>query len=359
MVNAFTLVCAPSNPHLLRNFVPLRVALNFADGHTQFVDVHEHETLVDAALRNAVVLPVDCREGVCGTCRGVCVSGEYDLQFVHEDALSRAELAEGAVLSCQMRPRTNCVVQFDFDSTLPLRAAAPRRVHLARLRSIERVSEAVSIVELELEPEANLQYLPGQYAHLRVPGTNARRSYSFANAPNHARRLRFVIRMLPRGEMSDYLRTRAAAGDAIDLEGPFGSFYLRRRTRPVLMLAGGTGLSAFLGMVEQLQAAPATGQAVTLLYGVTDAADLCELNRLSDCAAANPDFGFRTIAVQAPPHWQGRLGVVTDLLDEVDLNGGQLDVYVCGPPPMVAATYEAFRSRQLDVRIHAEKFAAS
>jgi anthranilate 1,2-dioxygenase reductase subunit len=338
--------------------VPLRVALNFADGHTRFVDVHEHETLVEAALRNAIVLPVDCREGVCATCRGVCVAGEYDLQFVHEDALSGAELAEGAVLSCQMRPRTDCVVRFDFDSALSLRTA-PQGVHRARLRSIERVSPAVSIVELELEPDANLQYLPGQYAHLRVPGTNACRSYSFANAPNGAGRLRFVVRMLPRGEMSDYLRTRAATGDAIDLEGPFGSFYLRRRTRPVLMLAGGTGLSAFLGMVEQLQAAPPTGQAVTLLYGVTDAADFCELGRLLDCAAANPDFGFRTIAVQAPPHWQGRLGVVTDLLDEVDLNGGQLDVYVCGPPPMVAATYEAFRSRQLDVRIHAEKFAAS
>lgn len=335
----------------------LRVALNFADGRLEFVDVYEHETLVEAALRSAIVLPVDCREGVCGACRGVCVAGEYELQFVHEDTLSRAELAEGAVLSCQMRPRTNCVVEFDFDSTLAKRATA-QPIHQARLRSIERISDAVAIVELELGAEANLAYLPGQYAHLRAPGAHSWRSYSFASAPDGGR-LKFVARMLPSGQMSDYLRTRASAGDTIDVQGPFGCFYLRKRTRPVLMLAGGTGLSAFLGMVDQLQGAAAIGHAVTLLYGVTDAADFCELSRLRDCAAMNPDFTFLTIAAHAAPDWQGRRGLVTDLLNDVDLNEGRLDVYICGPPAMVAAAYEEFRRRRLDVRIYVEKFSAS
>lgn len=335
-----------------------RVALSFADGRTQFVDVYEHETLVEAALRSAIVLPVDCREGVCGTCRGLCVAGEYELQFVHEDTLSSAELAEGAVLSCQMRPRTDCVVQFDFDSTVAMRSPTPARE--ARLRSIERISESVAIVELDLAAGANLEYLPGQYCHLRVPGTDSWRSFSFANAPElGGGRLRFVARMLPAGQMSDYLRARARPGDAIEVEGPFGCFYLRKRTRPVLMLAGGTGLSAFLGMIDRLRGATATGQAVTLLYGVSDAADFCELHHLRDCAALNPDFDFHIIAAHAAPEWQGRRGLVTDLLDQVDLNEGRLDVYVCGPPAMVAAAYEEFRRRRLEVRIYVEKFSAS
>lgn len=165
--------------------------------------------------------------------------------------------------------------------------------------------------------------------------------------------------MQPVGQMSEYLRTLATAGDAIDMQGPFGCFYLRKRTRPVLMLAGGTGLSAFLGMLDNLRTSAPTGQTVTLLYGVTDAAEFCELHRLQDCAAANADFTFRTIATRAPPDCEARRGLVTDLLDEVDLNRGQLDVYVCGPPAMVAATHEAFRHRGLDARIYSEKFSAS
>lgn len=337
----------------------LRVALSFADDRTLFVDVGSHETVVEAAMRNGIMLPVDCREGVCGTCRGVCTSGEYDLDFVHEDTLSPSELREGAVVTCQMRPRTPCVIQFDFDSTVATLGAAPMRTHNARLHSIERVCNTVCAIELELAEDANLEYLPGQYAHVRAPGTDSWRSYSFANAMDGTNRVRFIIRILPSGDMSNYLRTRATVGDAIELRGPFGSFYLRKRTRPVLMLAGGTGISAFLGMLDELREARAMGLAVTLLYGVTNAEELCELDRLRDCATANADFTFHTIATHAPPQWQGRRGLVTELLDEIDLNHGQLDVYACGPPAMVAAASEEFRRRNLDVHLYTEKFLAS
>jgi anthranilate 1,2-dioxygenase reductase subunit len=332
------------------------VALTFADGATHFVDVHEHETLFEAALRNAIVLPVDCREGVCGTCRGVCVAGEYSLDFAHEDALNARERAAGAVLSCQMRPQSSCIVQFDFDSSRVL-TPQPRRTHPARVHAIERVCESVAVIELALDSDTTLHYLPGQYAHLRVPGTEATRSYSFATAPRASALLKFIVRLQPSGAMSDYLRSRAAPGDRIDLEGPFGSFYLRKRTRPVLMLAGGTGIAAFLGMIDELH--EACGPPVTLLYGVNDATEFCELHRLQACAASNAEFEFHCIANRAPAHWSGPRGLVTDLIAKYRPSADGVDVYACGPPGMVAAAREALQDSSLDIRFYCEKFAAS
>ena len=64
----------------------------------------------------------------------------------------------------------------------------------------------------------------------------------------------FLIRNVPGGLMSGFLTQRAKPGGTINMAGPFGSFYLRPIQRPVLMLAGGTGLAPFLAMLEKIAA---------------------------------------------------------------------------------------------------------
>ncbi len=68
--------------------------------------------------------------------------------------------------------------------------------------------------------------------------------------------------------MSQWLTRQARPGDRLILSGPMGSFYLRHGERPLLMLAGGTGLAPLLSMLETLQAQNSS-RPVTLLYGVT------------------------------------------------------------------------------------------
>ncbi len=68
--------------------------------------------------------------------------------------------------------------------------------------------------------------------------------------------------------MSQWLTRQAAAGDRLTLSGPMGSFYLRNGKRPLLMLAGGTGLAPLLSMLHTLALQGST-RPITLLYGVT------------------------------------------------------------------------------------------
>ena len=80
---------------------------------------------------------------------------------------------------------------------------------------------------------------------------------------------------------------------------------------------------------------------VHLVYGVTHDADLVGLDRLDAAAARLPGFGYTTcVADAASAH--PRHGYVTAHLDPAHLHGGDVDVYLCGPPPMVEAVRSHF-----------------
>ncbi len=161
----------------------------------------------------------------------------------------------------------------------------------AVVSSIERVSDSAVLLRLDVSALADpLVYKAGQFAQLRVPGTESWRNYSYAHPADGRDELEFIIRLLPDGVMSDYLRDRAKPGDRIALRGSKGGFYLRPVARPVILVAGGTGLSAILAMAEDLAANTVAGnvQPVHLLYGVTAFEDLCKLDELADAGTPAP-----------------------------------------------------------------------
>ena len=203
-----------------------------------------------------------------------------------------------------------------------------------------------------------LAFLPGQYANLEVPGTTQTRAYSFSSLPAEGK-VSFLIRNVPQGLMSGYLTERAKPGDTIKLAGPIGSFYLRTVTRPVLMLAGGTGLAPFLAMLDKLVAQGGCDQPIHMIYGVNTDADVVELERLDAFKAVLPNFSYAVCVVDEDSQWP-RKGYVTNHLEPAQLHGGNVDIYLCGPPPMVEAVANHLRERDVEpASFHYEKFAAS
>ncbi|MBN3761900.1 anthranilate 1,2-dioxygenase electron transfer component AntC [Burkholderia sp. Ac-20365] len=336
-----------------------KVALNFSDGKTAFFDVHANELLLDAALRNGVKIPLDCREGVCGTCQGRCESGTYTQDYVDEETLSEDDLAQRKVLSCQTRVQSDASFYFDFDSSL-CQSGGTRMVS-ARVEAVELVSETTAILRIDASAhEKRIDFLPGQYARVKVPGTDQWRSYSFANHPNDQNKLQFLIRLLPDGAMSNYLRDRCAAGDEIEFEAPLGAFYLRQIERPLVMVAGGTGLSAFLGMLDDMSEKKSASHAVQLYYGVTNARDLCELERLNGYGTKIDAFTLETVVMNPAAEWNGKTGLIPEHFDRSFLESNGFDMYVCGPPPMVEAIKTWLNEQRIqDYRLFYEKFGES
>ncbi len=328
------------------------IALNFEDGVTRFIGCKDGETVLDAAYRQKVNLPMDCSDGVCGTCKGHCEQGDFDLgdEYIDE-ALSDEEAAEGQVLTCQMVPSSDCVIQVPVASALCKTQVGKVEGTVA---AVEPLSEDSIELVVDLDEEEGLAFLPGQYIHIDVPGTEEHRSYSFSSLPGE-QRATFLIRNIPDGVMSGYLTERAAVGDRLTLTGPLGSFYLREITRPVLMLAGGTGLAPFLSMLEQL-VQKGCDAPVHLIYGVNKDDHLVKTDALDDLKERLPTFTYSTVVVDEGSR-HPRKGYVTHHMDAEVLHDGDIDVYLCGPPPMVDAVLKHFDNEGIVPQsFHYEKF---
>ncbi|MGY1408584.1 benzoate 1,2-dioxygenase electron transfer component BenC [Luteimonas sp. A611] len=327
-----------------------QIALNFEDGVTRFIECHEGEKVLDAAYRSRINLPMDCSDGVCGTCKCHAESGSYDLGDDYiEDALSEGEKQAGMVLTCQMVPASDCVISVPADSTACKTGNAKFGATVTR---VEQHNDAAIVLELDVADVAPV-FLPGQYVHIEVPGSGQSRSYSFSSAPGE-RRIGFLIKRIAGGLMSEWLGT-VQPGQALELTGPLGSFYLRKVERPLLFLAGGTGLAPFLSMLEAMLRS-GSSQPAHLIYGVTRDSDLVLVEQLEAYAARLPGFSFTTvIADEASSH--PRKGWVTQHMPADVLHGGNVDVYLCGPPPMVDAVRRHFDETGVKpASFHYEKF---
>ena len=332
--------------------MPHKIALNFEDGVTRFIDAYASESIADAAYREGINVPLDCAQGVCGTCKCRVESGEYERGEYIGDALSDDEAAQGYALACQMRPKTDLVIAIAASS----RACKTRsQTYWTRLHSVDKLSETT--IAFSLDRSDAFTFLPGQYVNVVVPGTDQRRSYSVSSPPG-AETLSFLARDIPPGVMSTYLRERAAPGAPVEFVGPAGGFYLREIKRPLLLLAGGTGLAPFLSMLGKISET-GSEQPIQLVYGVTQDVDLVGVEKLEQFTAKIPDFTFVT-CVAAADSAHPRKGYVMAHVESGHLSGGDVDIYLCGPPPMVDAVRAWLGERRVTpTNFYYEKFSPS
>ena len=312
-----------------------QVALSFEDGVTRFISCREDQTVADASYRQRINIPLDCRDGACGTCKSFCESGDFDGGVYIEDALSDDESAAGYALPCCMKPKSDLVLQIPATSDVAKTQASR---FTGTIVELDRLSDSTMRLEVRIENRGELAFLPGQYVNIEIPGsddgegTPVTRSYSFANGP-HEDRLIFLIKLSPGGAMSTYLTDRAARGEEIAFTGPHGSFFLREATRPVLLLAGGTGLAPILSMLRKLHA-DNSRRKVHLIYGVSTDTDLVALDEIEFFAEQLPGLTWDH-CVSDPASSAVNKGYVMSLIEPAHLYDGDVAIYLCGPPPMV------------------------
>ena len=154
------------------------IALQFEDGVTRFIDAAPTETVADAAYRQGVNIPLDCRDGACGTCKCFAESGQFTMGEYIDDALTEEEAAEGFVLTCQMRAQSNCVIRVPSSSSVCRTQQASYEAAISEVRQLSPSTISLSVHSDTLN---KLAFLPGQYVNLQVPGSAQTRAYSFSS----------------------------------------------------------------------------------------------------------------------------------------------------------------------------------
>jgi len=310
-------------------------------------DAEGDESVLDAALREAVVMPYGCKDGICGTCKARVLEGEVEQGPHAPSALGADERAAGLALMCCARARSPLVIEARLVAGV---GDIPLRKLPCRINAIERIAQDVAVLRLQLPAGESLRYLAGQYIEL-ILRDGTRRSYSMAAAPGRADTLELHVRHLPGGRFTDALfgvsSPPVKVRDILRFEGPMGTFFLREDgDAPIVLLASGTGFAPIKAIVEQVigQDRP---RLMTLYWGGRRPRDLY-MNALAETWAATIP-GFRYVPVVSDPRpeddWRGRTGFVhrAVMADLPDLSGHR--VYACGAPTMVDAARTDFTER--------------
>jgi ferredoxin-NADP reductase len=215
------------------------------------------------------------------------------------------------------------------------------RWQVAKVASI--TTETPRVSSLAFEVPAWPGHLAGQHVDVRLTaedGYQAQRSYSIASPPGEAL-LTITVERLDDGEVSPYLVGEVRRGDSLELRGPIGGYFVWRAgdTRPVLLIAGGSGVVPLMAMIRHRALAGSTAP-VRLLYSSRSYEDVIYREELDRLAAAQDGLAVsQTLTRAQPPGWTGyarRLDrqMIADVAWPVER---QPVVFICGPTPFVEA----------------------
>jgi ferredoxin-NADP reductase len=220
------------------------------------------------------------------------------------------------------------------------RATLPRRLSWQIGTVAQLVEETARTKSIVLEVPDWAGHSAGQHVDVRLTaedGYQAQRSYSIASAPEDGYVV-LTVERLDDGEVSPYLTQELRTGDALELRGPIGDYFVweEKLGGPLLLVGGGSGVVPLRAMLRHYVAIDSSVP-LRVLYSSRSLAEVIyreELVQLSENDGLDIRF---TLTRQQPAGWNGYARRIDlPLLEEVAFAGDEHPLtYICGPTGFV------------------------
>lgn len=214
---------------------------------------------------------------------------------------------------------------------------SPWLANTMTIRDIRPEIAGVATYDLEFaDPTVgdNYSFQPGQFNMLYLPGAGEI-AISISEDPTTTGRLAHTIRVA-----GNVTRTLAACnrGDSLGLRGPFGTGWPMAEciSRDVILVAGGIGLAPLRPLIWSLLHNRRTFGRIHLLYGTRAPQTMLYAREHQEWARRG--LGIHTTVDRSAPGWKGNVGVVTLLMERLELDAGNTVVLCCGPELMMRYT---------------------
>lgn len=318
------------------------------------VQCREDQTILDACLRAGVWLPHSCTHGTCATCKVDLLDGDVDQGEASTFALMDFERLEGKTLTCCAKPESDVTLEADIDVDEELEVF-PVQDFTGTIVELTDISADVKRLKIELDRE--LGFNAGQYMRVEVPGSGGiDRTWSMANSPTENKIVEFQVRLVPGGLGTEgWLWKSAAEGDEVKLSGPYGRFVLRtwEEDKPIVMLAGGTGLAPLASMIRHALENEAYEGEIVLYAGAATREHLYDVEVFRELAEEYADqFTFHACVANGDgadgEESDGyRVGFVNQVMEADFENLKGYQGYMCGSPGMVEACLKSMMGKRL------------
>ena len=208
------------------------------------------------------------------------------------------------------------------------------RVFKAEILNIIRLTEMEKLFQIRIiDPgeRARFSFLPGQFVMLEVPGYGEI-PISISSSPSKKGYLELCIRRA--GVVTGALH-RAGRGAKVGIRGPFGSHFPMEKMKghDVLLVAGGLGLAPLRAPIFEVIENRADYDDVHILYGTRKPSQLLFDYQYEEWGRID-DIDLEIIVEEPDPAWTGPVGLITELIDDKDIDPDSTFAIVCGPPVM-------------------------
>ena len=208
------------------------------------------------------------------------------------------------------------------------------RCFKAEITNVIRITETEKLFHIRIvdpEERRRFTYLPGQFVMVEVPGFGEI-PISISGSASHRGHIELCIRKA--GLVTNVLH-RARRGARVGIRGPFGTHFPVGRMvgHHVLLIAGGLGLAPLRSAIFHVTENRADFKSVHILYGNRDPKELLFDYQYEQWRRID-GVDLRIIVDRPDESWTGPVGLVTKLIEEVEVPWDDTYAIVCGPPVM-------------------------
>ncbi len=350
------------------------VTVDINDGH-KVVTVSPGATLLNVLADDSVFLPSACGGGgTCAMCKCTVLEGGGSILPTETGHINKQEARAGVRLSCQLKVRKDMKVR------VPEEVLEIKKFE-GTVRSNHNVATFIKELIVDLPEGMNLDFRAGGYIQIDIPEYEASfkdfiveeeyrdawdaynlwdykvintepcfRAYSMAGHPAEGNMVLLNVRIAtpppnmpeaPPGIASTYI-FNLKPGDKIWISGPYGEFYAKETNREMCFIGGGAGMAPMRSHIFDLFQTKRTDRNVTFWYGGRSKRELFYMEDFESIQKEFPNFSFNVALSEPLPedHWDGPQGFIHTVVNEY-LNNHEdpteIEYYLCGPPPMIAA----------------------
>jgi Na+-transporting NADH:ubiquinone oxidoreductase subunit F len=249
-------------------------------------------------------------------------------------------------------------------------ASAQQAPATAKVVSVESLTHNVK--RLRVRMPKDYRFEAGQFALLTVPPAfveawNAkyktkhgavRRPYSFASSPKRLPVAEFIVQLatpppgrdVPPGVASTFIHSGLKPGDTVEISAAMGSLSKAgdSAARPLILVAGGTGVAPFVGLLDHwFRTKHQKGRKIYLFFGARQRRDLMLDAQFRRWAAKHSNFTYVPALSDPAPddQWTGPTGFVNAVLDKHFTGTVDADVFIAGSPRMMQETVKVVKAK--------------
>ncbi len=197
---------------------------------------------------------------------------------------------------------------------------------------VEVIEETPTIKTIKFKPQEPIGFATGQFIEVTIPGVG---EAPFTPSSKSTVKDLMEVTVMRVGKVTEKIH-QLKKGDIIGVRGPMGQGYPldEFKGKEVLVVGGGCGFAPLRSLMYALFHRSSEFKKLIFRGGCKTSQELVYRGEMGEWAQRD-DLDLKLTVDKGDSQWNGNVGVVTTILDDLGMDCGKGIAVVCGPPIMM------------------------